>query len=292
MDSAVKRLGIIINVQRPEAQVTLAAIETWAAEHDWPIIACERIDAARDPDRYGIPDGAFREPIDLLLALGGDGTMLTAVRTVAARGVPVLGMNLGTLGFLTVVRPHGAVAALERVRAGEYEIEERLMLEVSEQGGNGERWSGLNDIVLDKGGIARIATFRVSRNGEFVSEYDGDGLIVATPTGSTAYALSVGGPILMPTMQAFILAPISPHALAQRPMVFSSGDHLEVTVKSTSGAVMLTVDGQRTRRLQEGATVEIAASPHSARLVSFADSSFVRVLREKLHWGIGPAGSA
>lgn len=292
MDSSVKRLGIIINVQRPEAQVTLAAIEEWAAEHAWPIVACERIDAARDPELYGIPDGAFREPIDLLLALGGDGTMLTAVRTVASRGVPVLGMNLGTLGFLTVVRPNGAVAALERVRAGDYRIEERLMLEVSEQGRSGEHWSGLNDIVLDKGGIARIATFRVSRNGEFVSEYDGDGLIVATPTGSTAYALSVGGPILMPTMQAFILAPISPHALAQRPMVFSSGDHLEVTVKSTSGAVMLTVDGQRTRRLDEGATVEIAASPHRARLVHFADSSFVRILRQKLHWGIGPSGSA
>ncbi|HUU46988.1 MAG TPA: NAD(+)/NADH kinase [Acidobacteriota bacterium] len=286
----MKRLGIIVNMQRPEAEPTVTAIKRWADTQGWPVVATERIDLVRKPDDHGIPGGVFDDRVDLLLALGGDGTILTAVRTAAPFGAPVLGINLGTLGFLSAVSSELAVAALDRIRVGDYRIEERLMLQVSERERTGESWSGLNDIVLDKGGIARMARFHVSLNGEFVSQFDGDGLIAATPTGSTAYSLSVGGPILMPTMNAFVLAPISPHTLAQRPMVFADTDHLEVTVSSAAGSVMLTVDGQRTRELEHGTSVEIARSPHSARLIDFSDRSFLKVLREKLHWGIGPAG--
>jgi NAD+ kinase len=285
----VKRLGIIANMQRPEAEPTVAAVESWASGHGWPVIACEKIDLVRQPDYQGIPEGIFDAGIDLLLVLGGDGTILAAVRAVASQGVPVLGINLGTLGFLSAVPSERALEALDRIRAGDFHIDERLMLQSSESGGTGESWSGLNDIVLEKGGIARMARFSVSLNGEFVSQFDGDGLIVATPTGSTAYSLSVGGPILMPTMHAFVLAPVSPHTLAQRPMVFADNDRLAVTVRSATSSVRLTVDGQWTRELPQGAVVEIARSPHPARLINFADRSFLRILREKLHWGIGPA---
>lgn len=285
----MKRLGIIVNVQRPDAETTVQAIERWAKAHQWPIVACERINIAHPPDFVLVPKEVFADRIDLLLALGGDGTILTAARTVAEFGIPVLGINLGSLGFLTVVPPAGAIESFERINRGDYRTEERLMLKVSESGGT-ESWAGLNDIVLDKGGIARIVTFHVRLNGEFVSEIAGDGLIVATPTGSTAYALSVGGPILTPTMQAFVLAPISPHTLAQRPMVLAAEDRLQITVKSVAGSVMLTIDGQWTRRLKQGATVEITRSEHPARLINFPERSFMRVLREKLHWGMGPGG--
>ncbi|MEW5701214.1 MAG: NAD(+)/NADH kinase [Candidatus Zixiibacteriota bacterium] len=283
----MKRLGIIVNVQRPDAEETVSTIERWAKAADWPIVAQHRIDMVRTPDFASAPKDLFANRIDLLLALGGDGTILTSARTVAESGIPVLGIHLGSLGFLTVVYPTDVIGALDRIRAGDFFIERRMMLEVSESGG-GERWSGLNDVVLDKGGIARIVTLRVHLNGEFLSEIAGDGLIVATPTGSTAYALSVGGPIMMPTMQGFVMAPISPHTLAQRPMVFAAADRLQVTVRSVAGPAMLTVDGQLARHLGEGVTVEIGKSPHDALLVDFADRSFLRVLREKLHWGIGP----
>ena len=284
----MKRLGIIVNVQRPDAEATVAAITGWAKANGWPIMASYQIDMVRTPDFTSVPKEFFRDKVDLLLALGGDGTILTAARTVAEFGIPVLGINLGSLGFLTIVPPDGVTAALDRIRDGASLTEKRMMLEATEVGGSGERWPGLNDIVLDKGGIARIVTLHVSLNGEFLSEIACDGVIIATPTGSTAYALSVGGPILMPKMHGFIFAPISPHTLAHRPMVFDSDDRLQVTVKSVAGSVMLTVDGQWARRLSQGTTVEIGRAPHPALLVTFPDRSFLRVLREKLHWGISP----
>lgn len=283
----MKRLALIVNSRHALAESTVATIQGWAKAQQWPITAVERIDMARDPHYSGVPDELVKGGVDLVLSLGGDGTMLASVRAAAPHGIPVLGINLGGLGFLTAVAPGEALTALERVRSDDYAIEERLMLEVSDPSAPDDRWVGFNDAVVDKGGIARIATFHVSLNGEFVSEYIGDGLIVATPTGSTAYSLSVGGPILMPTLHVMTLSPISPHSLVQRPIVFSSGDTVAITVRSVSGHVVLTVDGQRTRTLAEGATVTIAQSRYRGRLVRFADHSFLSVLREKLHWGIG-----
>lgn len=287
----MKRLGLIVNTLRPNAEEVLRRVERWAAARGWPIAVCERVQAVRTPDFQSIPEGRFTGKIDLLLSLGGDGTILTAARAVCEAGTPVLGINLGTLGFLTVASPEEAEQALDRVAAGQYVIEERFMLEVREPEGGKQHWAALNDIVIDKGGIARIIHLHVHHNGDFLSEIAGDGLIVATPTGSTAYALSVGGPILLPTMRGFLMAPISPHTLAQRPMVFGADDRLGVTVRAVAGEAMLTVDGQWTRKLATGATVEIARAPYPARLINFPGRSFLRVLREKLHWGLGPGES-
>jgi len=283
------KLGVIVNVQRPEAEKTLASISRWAAKHKWPISMCARIDMEESPEFSSFPPGTFTSDTDLLLALGGDGTMLNAVRTVAHLRIPVLGVNLGTLGFLTVVPAAECTEALDRIRRKDYRIEDRLMLEVSDPSGETEAWPAVNDIVLIKAGIARMVRFTVSHNGEPVSTFAGDGIIVATPTGSTAYSLSVGGPILMPTMNGYILTPISPHTLAQRPMVFDQSAELEIAIDSVVGDAMLTVDGQLTRNLGEGSRVIIRASEHRARLVSFSDRSFFEILREKLHWGMIPA---
>lgn len=282
-------LGVIVNVRRPEAEKTLAVITAWAATHGWPIGACERIDMDATPDFTSFAPGTFTSEIDLLLSLGGDGTMLNSVRTVAHLRIPVLGIHLGTLGFLTVVPPNECAEALDRINEQDYRIEDRLMLEVCDPEGKIESWPAVNDIVLIKAGIARMVHFTVTHNGEPVSTFAGDGIIVATPTGSTAYSLSVGGPILMPTMDGYILTPISPHTLAQRPMVFDQSAELEIAIDSVVGDAMLTVDGQLTRTLGEGSRVIIRASEHRARLVSFSDRSFFEILREKLHWGIVPA---
>ncbi len=284
----MKRLGIIVNTHRPNSADVLGRVEAWAKKHGWPIVAVERINAVRTPDFPPIPSDSFAGKVDLLLALGGDGTILASARSVSESGIPILGVNLGTLGFLTVAPPEEAEAALERVASGDYIVEDRFMLEVNEPAGGKAHWSALNDVVIDKGGVARLITVHVHLNGEFVSEIAGDGLIVATPTGSTAYALSVGGPILWPTMQGFLTAPISAHTLAQRPMVFHADDVLQVTVESVAGEAMLTVDGQWTRKLARGARVQIRRASYSAKLVNFPGRSFLRVLRSKLHWGLAP----
>lgn len=288
-ENQAKRLGIIVNVQRPEARPTLASIESWVREHHWDIVATREIDMIADPEFKGFSKDAFPKDMDLLLALGGDGTMLTSVRAVAETGTPVLGVNLGSLGFLTVVPLHRCVESLDRIARGEYLIEERVMLEVAEPGSEEARWTALNDIVLMKSGMARLATLTVTCNGEYVTTMAGDGIIIASPTGSTAYSLSAGGPIVMPTMKGFILTPVSPHTLAQRPMVFGSDASLELKVESLVGEAMLTADGQLAREMGEGSTITIRTHAKPARLVGFRDRSFLRILREKLHWGIGPS---
>lgn len=284
----MKRLGIIVNTHRPNSADVLSRVEAWAQNRGWPIVAVERIIASRTQDFPSIPCDRFAGKADMLLALGGDGTILTAARTVSESGIPIVGINLGTLGFLTVAPPEEVERTLDRVEAGEYVVEDRFMLEVYELAGGNVHWSALNDVVIDKGGVARLITLHIHLNGEFVSEIAGDGLIVATPTGSTAYALSVGGPILWPTMQAFLTAPISAHTLAQRPMVFRADDVLQVTVVSVAGEAMLTVDGQWTRKLSQGGKLEIRRAPFCAKLVNFPGRSFLRVLRSKLHWGLAP----
>jgi len=285
------RLGIIVNVRRPGAEATVTLIENWAKEHGWPVTALGRIDMVADPDFRIFPEERFGGQVDLLLALGGDGTMLTAVRTVAGLGIPVLGINLGALGFLTVVPPQECRDALDRIKDGNYTVEERLMLEVSETDTlqKGVSWAALNDVVIIKGGMSRMVKLTVTHNGEYVSSFAGDGLIVATPTGSTAYSLSVGGPILMPSMQGFVLTPISPHTLAQRPMVFDASARLEITLDAVAEDTILTVDGQLARHLSEKSTLVVSRSHDPARLVGFPDRPFFRLLREKLQWGIGPA---
>lgn len=287
----MKRLGLIVNTNRPNSADVLSRVEMWAKKNGWPIVAVEKIVAIRTQDYPSIPAERFAGKVDLLLALGGDGTILTAARSVSESGIPILGINLGTLGFLTAAPPEEVESSLDRVAAGEYEVEDRFMLEVHEPTGGKLHWSALNDIVIDKGGVARLITVHIHLNGEFVSEIAGDGLIVATPTGSTAYALSVGGPILWPTMQGFLTAPISAHTLAQRPMVFQASDVLRVTVVAVAGEAMLTVDGQWTRKLPQGGHVEIRRAPYTAKLVNFPGRSFLRVLRSKLHWGLAPGES-
>lgn len=224
---------------------------------------------------------------DALVVVGGDGTILRAARTGAVRGTPVLGVNVGGFGFLAEVGLDELPEALERLVLGRYAVEERMMLaaEVLRGGAVAERFLALNDMVVTKSGYARLMPIRTCVNGEHLATYLADGLIVSTPTGSTAYNLSAGGPILSPTVRALVITPICPHTLTARPVVVDADDVATVEVASDVEGVLLTVDGQVGCPLRGGDVVRVRRAEERARLVRLRRPSFYELLQRKFAWG-------
>ena len=223
---------------------------------------------------------------DLVLVLGGDGTMLRAARLVEERSVPILGVNLGGLGFLTESTVEAMYESLEKVFAQEFYLDHRLRLEAHLRHKNGEREqrTALNDAVISKGTPGRMITTSIQVDKQFVTTLRGDGLIIASPTGSTAYSMSAGGPILEPSLEALILTPISPHTLTHRPLLVPRQVSLEITLTSHEGGTV-TFDGQIGIHMEHEDTVTISASPHRTRLIRFPDRTYYDLLRNKLKWG-------
>ncbi|HEY5085860.1 MAG TPA: NAD(+)/NADH kinase [Gemmatimonadaceae bacterium] len=230
--------------------------------------------------------------IHLALSLGGDGTLLRTARFLDGAAVPILGVNLGRLGFLTSCSASDLKSALAAVVAGDYDVDERMALRGEATHGDGtrrEEWQALNDIVMHKGGFARMLSVRVAVDGEVLGAYNCDGIVVASPTGSTAYNLSAGGPLVTPSLDSIILTPISAHALAIRPIVLPP--NATVTLESVDGPdeVLITVDGQAGARLASGDRLMVRRSPRPVRIVRFPGNSFFDRLRVKLGWGGLPA---
>jgi NAD+ kinase len=226
--------------------------------------------------------------LDLLLTLGGDGTLLRGARLIAAHRIPVLGINLGHLGFLTSAAPDEMERALGMWFAGDYELDERMALVVSfslPDGTEGGEYLALNDAVLHKGGAARVIRLAVRASGQEVGTYSADGIILSTPTGSTAYSLSAGGPIVSPSVHCIVATPICPHTLGVRPLVLPSDETVTVDVLSPTEELVLTIDGQEHERLQPGASIRVCRSADPVRLVRFPGQSFFTTLRRKLRWG-------
>ena len=223
---------------------------------------------------------------DLLVVLGGDGTLLHAARLCAGREVPILGINMGTLGFLTEVTRDHAIPFLERALKGELEVSRRLMLSVLVK--SGERTvladSALNDVVISRAAQSRMARLDVEIDGRAAANYDADGLILATPTGSTAYSLAAGGPIVYPTLDAMVVTPICPHALTQRPVVLPGSATVNVRVHSPS-EMYLTVDGNEGRHLEDGEQILIRAAPHKTLILRNPEVEPFGIWRDKLRWG-------
>ena len=224
--------------------------------------------------------------VDVIVVLGGDGTLLSVARAVGDLGVPILGVNLGGLGFLTATTLDEMMPALEAFLDGRMVVEERMMLaaRVHRSGAAGREFLALNDVVIMKSAMSRIIDLSVAVDGQLATAYRADGLIISTPTGSTAYSLSAGGPILFPTMDALVLTPIASHTLTNRPIVLPGTQRIEVTLL-TNQEVMLTVDGQVGFGLRERDSVEVAQATSRIRLVRFAHKHFFSVLRTKLKWG-------
>jgi NAD+ kinase len=224
---------------------------------------------------------------DLVIAIGGDGTLLHAARNFAARNVPLVGINRGRLGFLTDVSPEHMRDALDAIIAGDYLAERRLMLaaKVGAQTAASGLF-GLNDIVLQKGDTGRLLDFTTEVDGVYVNTHRGDGLIVATPTGSTAYALSCGGPIIQPNVDALVMVPICPHTLSDRPLVLTSTSEIRVTLDNAGGSdAHVVCDGEPLARMSEGDVLTVSLAKQAVTLLHPRDYNYYELLRSKLNWG-------
>ncbi len=271
--------------QDPGATEVATRLAAWLRDRGVTVLAEEPLPEV--PDVRVCDKPAMVAQVDLVIALGGDGTLLSTGRLVGPRGLRILGVNLGGLGFLTEVSSEDALVALDRVFAGDFQLDHRstLAARVHRQGTVVRAGQALNDAVINKSALARIIDLRTFIDGEYLCVYKADGLIVATPTGSTAYSLSAGGPVVSPSVGVTILSPICPHTLTQRPLVVSDASVVRVELLAPEQEVTLTLDGQEGIPLKDGDVVEIAKSPHVVDLVRIGSRGFLSVLREKLHWG-------
>jgi NAD+ kinase len=228
------------------------------------------------------------EPIDGLLTLGGDGTLLRGARFLDGRRVPILGVNLGRVGFLTSCAGDELEAGLRALASGDYETERRLTLEtavVDAAGQERARWRSLNDVVLHKGGFARVVRFVVCVDGEAIGAYAADGVVISTPTGSTAYSLSAGGPVVVPTVESILLTPVSPHTLAIRPLVLPATAEVRIQAEEGPEELLVTVDGQVGTHYQPEETLVIRRAALPVLIVRLRGTSFFARLRRKMGWG-------
>jgi NAD+ kinase len=243
-------------------------------------------DDLHDEGAQARPPLDLDEPLDAIVSLGGDGTMLRAARMVDGRPIPVLGINLGRLGFLTCCGPEELEGSMRRLAAGDFRAEPRMALEATgAESDRRARRRALNDVVLHKGGYARVVRLEVTVNGEIVASFGADGLVVSTPTGSTAYNLSCGGPVLVPTVESIILTPISPHTLALRPLVLPPTAEVVVRHLDRAEEMLVTVDGQTGWSLPGDSALRVKRAEKPALFVRFTGSLFFKRLRTKLGWG-------
>ena len=286
MNPPVRRIGLVLKRQDPRIPRIVNDVVPWLQSLGAEVFVDRGSVSDGDLPCPVLDAGSLGSAVDVVAVLGGDGTFLYAARIVAASGIPILGINLGSLGFLAEVNPEDLKPALRHLLAGDYSIEERTCLEVEAHraGRSLARYVALNDAVINKGAIARIIELEVTVNGQLVTVTRADGLIISTPTGSTAYSLSAGGPILYPTLGAFIITPICPHTLTNRPVVVP--DQAQVEISLLRGAdVMLTVDGQVGITLEPLDRLVIHKAAHAIRLIQPAGSTFFSLLRAKLKWG-------
>ena len=274
MKKKPRKIGILVNRQKPTALSLLKKLRSW----------CSRRGIAAVDSTQQEPESWVAE-VTLVICLGGDGTLLSLAGKVAVHKVPILGVNLGSLGFLTEVKQDEVFEELERFLSGKSEIESRMMLccDVSSARRRiKRRFLSLNDVVISREGLSRIVPVHIRINGEPVTYYAGDGIIIATPTGSTAYSLSAGGAVVHPTLDVMILTPICPHALSLRPMVVSSREMISIRLEPQKRSkALVTIDGQENQEIDETFDVTVSRSPVSVRLIKSSRRTYFETLSEK-----------
>jgi NAD+ kinase len=281
----VKKIGIICKKGRPEPGEILKELLPSLRQKGYDSFV--DIETASTLNIRGYTRNEIPSLVDVILVLGGDGTMLSVSRLVAGKGVPILGINLGSLGFITEINRDEIFTMIHRLLSGGCPIEERLMLTASIHRGGAKisEYTVLNDVVINKGALARIIDLETFINDTYVTTFKADGLIISTPTGSTAYSLSAGGPIIYPTLDSIVLTPICSHTLTNRPIVLPDDARIEIILKTMSEDVYLTLDGQTGFSLKMGDTIEINKAAFKTRLLIPCERDYFKILRTKLKWG-------
>jgi NAD+ kinase len=284
--AAVKTVGIFAKPNAPAATRLVPELLAWLGKRGIEM-RLDDVAAAYAPSSTGLPRDQVPEGCDFAIVLGGDGTLLSAARAVAGRPIPLLAVNLGGLGFLTAIPVSDLFPELERALRGIERLTHRQLLHVAVRRGEKivAEYDALNDVVIAKSSIARIVDLDVWAGDSFVCEYKADGLIVSTPTGSTAYSLAAGGPIIFPSVNAVCITPICPHTLTNRPLIIPGDLPVRVISHVKDEDSFLTVDGQVGGLLEPGDVVECTASKSEVLLVHPPDKTFFDVLRQKLKWG-------
>ena len=287
-------VGIIANLTKTIVREILPDFLEELQKKKIPAVITDEVARHVDLPGYSFPAYPVQElghHCDVALAFGGDGTMLRAARDVNSTGVPLLGVNVGRFGFLTEISVQELYRKIDDLVAGNFKIESRMALNASVfQFDDQERqyFFALNDVVLHKGDFARVIMIRVEVGNEFLNTYLADGMIICTPTGSTAYSLSAGGPLLTPDMEALVITPICPHSLSQRPLVVRSDNIIRMRAYSEKRETIISVDGQEVMTITDKDSVEVRKADNPVRLVKISGNSFYQVLRTKLNWGEDP----
>ncbi len=284
---AIQRVGIISKPKKTEIREIVPPLIEWLRQRNVEVFIDKETGSIVERNERSLSRNDMPGRVDLLIVLGGDGTLLATARALNRKPVPILAVNLGGLGFLTVITREELYATLEMALADNLQTEKRVQIE-------GElvradevisSFLALNDVVLNKGAIARILDFDVLVDGRFISTYKSDGLIVSTPTGSTAYSLAAGGPIVAPSVEAFIVTPICAHTLTNRPLVLRDTAQIEVVVKSQREAAYLTVDGQVGLAAHSEDIVRLRKAASCVEIVQPPSKNYFEILRQKLKWG-------
>jgi NAD+ kinase len=284
---AFHTIGIISRPRRSNLEVVVPPLLHWFAARGIRTLYDTETAGALHDSSHGLTREEVAEQSQLLLVLGGDGTLLAAARVAARLGIPILPINMGSLGFLTSFTIDEMYPALEQVLAGRFSCSERVMLDVElhRDAEIIEHQSVVNEAVINKGALARMIDLQLTIDADFVCRYRADGLIVATPTGSTAYSLSAGGPIVHPAVESWIITPICPHTLSDRPVVVRDSSLIEVHLSGDTESVFLTLDGQTGIPMQAADVVRMRRASERLRLIQPAQKSYFEILRSKLKWG-------
>ncbi len=283
----IRAVGIISKPRREDVAAVVPQLLKWCKAHKLEVFFDRETAACIAADGRELPREQLPGKVDLLVVLGGDGTLLAAARLLGEHPVPILPVNLGGLGFLTSVTLAELYLILDQVLEGKNRISERVLLqaEVIRGGKAIEQHQALNDAVLNKATLARMIDLDLHIDGGYVCSYKADGLIISTPTGSTAYSLAAGGPIIYPLVEAFVITPICPHTLTNRPVVIPDTCKVEVDFRAGEETVYLTLDGQVGVELKPGDRVAVSKASHKLRLVRPPRKTYFEILRNKLKWG-------
>jgi NAD+ kinase len=282
----MRTIGVVVKRGRAQALDLARELVAWLHGRHLATLVEPEV-AAAGVDTTAVTKGSMLAQADLVVVLGGDGTLLSVARLMRDRPVPILGVNLGGLGFLTAITMDELFPMMQRLLAGDFEVDRRMTLDVTLRRGDAVLAESqvLNEAVITKGALGHIIDLETTVDGQDLCVYKADGLIVTTPTGSTAYSLSAGGPIVHPSVGVMVLSPICPHMLTNRPLVLSDAAAVSVTVRSADDDVMLALDGQEAQRLRSDDRVDIRKGRNSVPLVRSASRTYFDVLRSKLRWG-------